>query len=129
MYTRTYTFRQKKEKEEKERDREGKKMCVCVCVCIYEKKKEKETSHVYIYDIHIIYIIYILYIIYIYIIVSIPCRLYMRAHTYTSYITYARILSLSFLHILIRHHEYLIIMSGVTSESPPSDSSRAEFHR
>lgn len=30
---------------------------------------------------------------------------------------------------LLRHHEYLIIMSGVTSESPPSDSSRAEFHR
>lgn len=29
----------------------------------------------------------------------------------------------------LRHHEYLIIMSGVTSESPPSDSSRAEFHR
>lgn len=30
---------------------------------------------------------------------------------------------------LLRHHEYLIIMSRVTSESPPSDSSRAEFHR
>jgi len=46
---------------------------------------------------------------------------------------YARTLSL-FLFLsgsraLLRHHEYLIIMSGVTSESPPSDSSRAEFHR
>jgi len=30
---------------------------------------------------------------------------------------------------LLRHHEYLIIMSVVTSESPPSDSSQAEFHR
>lgn len=29
----------------------------------------------------------------------------------------------------LRHHEYLIIMSGVTSVSPPSDSARAEFHR
>lgn len=45
--------------------------------------------------------------------------------------SFALSLSLSFSdsRSLLRHHEYLIIISEMTSESPPSDSSRAEFHR